>query len=75
MLFLATWMQSVLVLRSFGEEREPIAHFLPRGRQPRLPEELQREKTDTPSKIESTALTEEIRSAQDLRQNSQKLAF
>jgi len=62
-------------VRSFGEEREPIAQFPPMADSPALPEELQLEKTDTPSKKESTALTEKKSQAlKNSDKNSQKLA-
>jgi len=63
-------------IRSFGEEREPIAE-LPSVVEdiPELPEELQLEKADEHSKKPSTALTEKkVERLNDSDQKAQKLA-
>jgi hypothetical protein len=62
-------------IRSFGEEREPIAELPPMADIPELPEDSQLQTTDTRSKKSSTALTEKKSEAlKTSDKNAQKLA-
>ncbi len=57
-------------IRSFGEEREPIAQLPPVADIPELPEELQLQKVDEHAKKEPTALTQT--KAEKLKESDQK---
>jgi hypothetical protein len=62
-------------IRSFGEEREPIAELPAVADIPELPEEMQIQKVDEHAKKEPTALTEKkVERLNDSDQNAQKLA-
>jgi hypothetical protein len=62
-------------IRSFGEEREPIAELPPMADIPELPEEMQIQKADEHAKKEPTALTEKkVERLNDSDQKAQQLA-